>query len=102
MADDNPYRVPCACDERETVDALPEWCGPKLILTKEEEEILASMRKLREESRHIKNQLNQLQRQASKQDLQARLAQLRDQFRQLRTDLEQANRIKMRRLGYPV
>jgi hypothetical protein len=105
---DNPCPVPCACDEGETVDAPPDWCGAKLILSREEEEILASMRKLREESRIIKNQLDlldqldQLQPQTSQQDLQARLARLRDQFRQLRTDLERANRIKMRRLGYPV
>lgn len=102
MADDNPYLIPCACEEDETVDAPPKWCGPKLILTREEEEILAAMRKLREESRQIKSQLNQLQQQASTQDLERRLARLREQFRQLRADLERASRVKMRRLGYPV
>ncbi len=100
MGDDNPYLVPCACEEGEEDGEAP-FCGDKKYVSDEERAVLAVMRKLKDESRALRDQLEQLRGEpGERQKLQARLDDLRRQFKEQQTELELATEQKMRQLGH--
>jgi len=86
-------------DEKYQLPMYEHTCGPK-IPTEEEEEVLAQMRKLKEELRSLKERLSNTVDPVERQGLLARTQQLKCQWNELEKKKEEARIRRMRLLGY--
>jgi predicted RNase H-like nuclease (RuvC/YqgF family) len=86
-------------DEKSLLPMYGTTCGPK-VPTREEEEILAQMMRLKQEVRALKQEISSVKDPTKKEELRARLDNLRAQWSELEQKKEEARIRRMRLLGY--